>query len=202
MKQSVSSVWLLGLILIFILIFACYITITVNYSASFKLKNEVLTILQKHHGLTSNKNGNPTTTAKSIVNGQTITTNVGAFETINLYLRGSSYTAQGTCPFNDGKTWYGVSGLYDAANGSTAQIEVADRTKKYYYCICKYDAGANKSKFTSVYYKIRLFYKFEVPVLSEFLSVKVEGMTDEIYDPAQTEVIQINGSSEKFFTRD
>lgn len=197
MKESISSVWLLGLILVFILIFACYITITISYSSSFKLKNEVLTIIQKHHGLTS-KSG---TSGTSIVDGSTITVDVGAFQTINLYLRGNSYTAQGSCP-RDGHTWYGVKDLYDAAdaNRGNAVIEEAQDNTKYYYCVSKYDAAINKSKFKSVYYKVRLFYKFELPVLSEFLSVKVEGMTDEIYNPVETEVTTITENADFFTT--
>lgn len=176
MKQSISSVWLLSLILIFILIFACYITITINYSTSFKLKNEVLTIIQKHHGLTDN----PGSPVESTIGGGTVTGNVGAFQTINLYLRGNAYTAQGYCPTTDG-TWYGVSGIYDGALGE-GTIEQAQSTTKYYYCIAKYDTDVKGKKDHIVYYKVRLFYKFEIPVLSEFLAVKVEGMTDEIFN--------------------
>ncbi len=195
MKQSISSVWLLGLIIVFILIFACYITITINYSASFKLKNEVLNIIQKHHGLTSDEREKD---IKSVVTGGNVKGNVSAFKTINLYLRGNAYTAEGYCP-DDGKIWYGVSNIYDGDNARNAKIEKAANNKKYYYCVAKYDADANKSKFQSIYYKVRLFYKFEVPVLSEFFSIKVEGMTDEIYDPVAD---GLEGSSDKFFTKE
>ncbi len=182
MKQSISSVWLLGIIIVFILIFACYITITINYTASFKLKNEVLTIIQKHHGMTYNKGKQVNSIVRS---GNKVTGEVGAFQTINLYLRGNHYTAEGSCP-NDGMIWYGVYDLYKDNLGASANYEKAAKGKKYYYCFSKYGTGSEKIKYNTIYYKVRLFYKFEIPVLTEFLSVKVEGMTDEIFAPADT----------------
>lgn len=193
MKQSISSVWLLSIILVFILIYACYITITINYSASFKLKNEMINIIQKHHGLTKNSGRSGTSKVK---NGESITVDVGAFETINLYLRGSAYTAEGYCPTTGG-VWYGVSGLYDSDDFGAGTIEKADPKKKYYYCVAKYDARKELPKYKNIYYKVRLFYKFEIPVLSEFLAIKVEGMTDEIYNPANDGGISESG--EDFF---
>ena len=37
----------------------------------------------------------------------------------------------------------------------------------------------------SAFYEIQLFYKFEIPVLRELLPVRVVGITDEIYVPAE-----------------
>ena len=38
----------------------------------------------------------------------------------------------------------------------------------------------------SNYYKVRLFYKMELPVLSEWLAVRVDGETDEINDDQES----------------
>lgn len=177
MKNSISNIWLLGIIIVFILIFAAYITITINYTQSFKYKNEVLNIIEKHHGMTSSAG----TSVDSVVSSGTVTGNVGALQTITLYLRGNSYTAMGNCP-DDGNKWYGVTELsWDGAHAD-AKVEAANQGTKYYYCFSKYGTG-KISRYSSIYYKVRLFYKFEFPVLSEFLSIKVEGMTDEIYNP-------------------
>ncbi len=195
MKQSISSIWLLSLILIFILIFACFITITINYSRSFKLKNEVLTIIQKHHGLTDNP-GHASSEASKLT-GQSMTVDVGAFQTINLYLRGSAYEAEGYCPQNGGN-WSGVTGIYGNEVNGAGDIEPADPKKKYYYCIAKYESKEKGKQNNSLYYKVRLFYKFEVPVLSDFFSIRVEGMTDEIYNPAE-DTIDLNSSTDEDF---
>ena len=54
MKQGIANIWLLGMIVVFIAMFSAYIAITVNYTKSFKMKNEMLSIIEKHHGVTSN----------------------------------------------------------------------------------------------------------------------------------------------------
>lgn len=168
--------------MVFILIFACYITITINYTASFKMKNEMLNIIEKHKGLVDHQ-------SNSTKDGRHI--NAGSFQTINLYLRGNSYTAMGNCP-NDGDNWYGVTDIGVGTSDITGngKYESANPNTKYYYCFAKIDLSSNgKSKtkisqYSTIYYKIRLFYKFEIPVLSDFLSVRVDGSTDEIYNPA------------------
>lgn len=181
MKNAISNIWLLGIIIVFILIFAAYITITINYTQSFKYKNEVLNIIEKHHGMT-NSAGTRDSNGCNVSGTSDCTVNVGALQTITLYLRGNSYTAMGNCP-DDGNKWYGVNELTWESGTAGANVEVANKTSKYYYCFTKFKTG-KISRYSSVYYKVRLFYKFEFPVLSEFFAIKVEGITDEIYNPA------------------
>lgn len=176
MKESISNIWLLGIVIIFILIFAAYIAITVDYSRTFRLKNEVLTIIEKNKGFTDavGKSG-----SSKIKTGETIQVGVGAAQTINLYLSGNGYLAKGHCP-NDGNIWLGVKEL----GSDSLSIESAVSNEKYYYCISKYNTGkVAAGTYRSIYYKVRLFYKMEFPVLQDFFSVKVEGITDEIYKP-------------------
>lgn len=187
MKDSIANVWLLGIIIVFILLFSAYIAITVDYSQTFKLKNEVLNIIEKNKGMTNNT-GSSGGTSK-INSGQSITVDVGALQTINLYLSGNAYTAKGPCP-DDGNTWYGVYDLkWNESGGFYEQVNPSDK-EQYYYCFAKHKTGQANIKYnnksgtaSSIYYKVRLFYKMEFPVLSDFFEVKVEGMTNEIYRP-------------------
>lgn len=187
MKDSIANVWLLGIIIIFILLFSAYIAITVDYSQTFKLKNEVLNIIEKNKGMTNNIGSSGG--SSKINSGEPITVDVGALQTINLYLAGNAYTAQGPCP-DDGNTWYGVYDLnWESSNDFYEQVNPADK-KQYYYCFAKHKTGQANIKFnsktgvaSSIYYKVRLFYKMEFPVLSDFFEVKVEGITNEIYRP-------------------
>lgn len=184
MKEGVSSVWLIGIVMIFILVFASYISITINYTNTFKIKNEVLTIIEKHKGMTdkvSNK------TVDSVVkSGEQINIDVGALQTISLYLLGRGYNATGYCP-NDGNTWYGVPDIYENSWEKTGNYESASSNKKYYYCFAKFNnhiqSGYGQE---TIYYKVRMFYQVEFPALSEWLFIKVEGITDEIYNPQES----------------
>lgn len=198
MKQGIANIWLLGMIVVFIAMFAAYIITTINYSKSFKMKNEMLTIIEKHHGMTCN-NG---VSGKSIIDGSDVTVDVGAIQTINLYLRGTGYTQKGKCPSratdNPG-TWYGVKTLSETGQFSDFAEEITGSTadNKYYWCFAKYDAQIRTRSYSSAYYKVRMFYGFDVPVLSTFLAVNVDGMTDEIFD-IQDEDTGIKTSSESY----
>lgn len=189
MKDSIANVWLLGIIISFILLFSAYIAITVDYSQTFKLKNEVLNIIEKNKGMTNRvgSTGSDDKYRSKIKTSESIAINVGALQTINLYLAGNAYTAKGPCPDEAGVKWYGVKSLdYESSVAS----ETAQKGVDYYYCFAKFKTGQANIKYnnksgtdSSIYYKVRLFYKMEFPVIQDFFEVKVEGITDEIYRP-------------------
>jgi len=182
-KAGISNIWLLGLIATFIFIFSCYIIISINYTKSFKMKNEMLTIIEKGKGMTG-LNGMPTLSEVSskIVSGERVKVNVPTFQTINYYLLGNAYDAMNYCPqeYNENTCWYGVTSLLEH------KYEPAQQGKKYYYCFAKFAKGNNSedlgNMYNRYYYKVRLFYKMELPVLDNWLAVKVDGKTAEIND--------------------
>ena len=144
------------------------------------MKNEMLNIIEKHKGLVDQQS-NATKDGRHI--------NAGSFQTINLYLIGNAYNAMGNCP-NDSEKWYGVTDIGFGSGNITGEgkYEVASSNKKYYYCFAKIDLdskGGSDTKispYSIIYYKVRLFYKFEIPVLSDFFAIRVDGSTDEIYN--------------------
>lgn len=192
MKAGISNIWLLGMVAIFIFIFSCYVTISVNYTKSFKMKNEMLSIIERGKGITGlNGAGSLANWARAGKNGKSftganITVDVGSFRTMNLYLLGNAYSATGKCPDGEeenavGKDcWYGVVSMVDNT------YEKADPKKEYFYCFSKFALPTNNSnptsRFNKYYYKIRVFYRMDFPVLSDFLSVNVDGKTHEIND--------------------
>lgn len=50
MKQSISSTTMFQLILSFTLLFAAFLALTITYNRAFKMKNEVILILEKYEG--------------------------------------------------------------------------------------------------------------------------------------------------------
>lgn len=182
MKSNMANVWLLGIVVTFILLFSAYIIITVNYSTSFRLKNEVLDIIEKNRGVTNYYKGN---SRKAFTIGDETrslvpTGNVGALQIINLYLLGNAYNATGNCPSEEYR--YGVSELETESIVDLVELNSSTESQKFHYCISKYMTGI-PGPYNSSYYKVRLFFKFEFPVLQDFFSIKVEGMTNEIYKP-------------------
>lgn len=183
MKTNISSIWFTGLVVTFLMVFSAYIIITVDYSKAFKLKNEVLSIIEKNKGMTLYLNGKE---VDSIMGGGKVVNKIGAIKTINAFLKASSYTAKGPCNIPAKAQYvYGVFAL-EFDNGKTwSQIgEPAEKNKEYYYCFAKYPTGNEASRiYDSVYYGVELFYNFEIPVIKEFIPVRVDGVTDEIFLP-------------------
>ena len=171
MKTGIASVWFVGLVITFLFVFSAYIIITVDYSKSFKLKNEVLNIIEKNKGMTLYVNG---TNVDSTISGGTVVNKIGAIKTINAFLKASGYTAKGPCNVPArASAVYGVFALeFDNGKGwSNIGEQVTDKKKEYYYCL---------------YYSVELFYKFEIPVLREFLPIRIDGVTDEVFLPDET----------------
>ena len=184
MKQGIANIWLLALIIGFIFMFTAYITITLNYTASFKMKNEVLKIIEKKKGVTNyaGKSVNTIFDSKPSISGGTLIGQTGTIQTINLYLLGNAYTATGYCPTPEkGEVWIGINEINEPTVAN--YDKPANKSKKYYYCITKIKYGNKAKQALQPYsYKVRMFYKFEVPILTDFFSVKVEGKTMEIVD--------------------
>lgn len=149
MRQTIGGTWLMQLIIVFILLFVGYIILTINYSKTIRLKNEAVGMIERYNGLT------PT-----------------AIELVNSYLVSSHYAVMGPC------TSAGGSGIYGLDNLSSTALEPAQKGKKYYYCVKKYN-GANTTK----YYQITLFYKFNLPIMGSISNFSVRGTTSN-FQPA------------------
>ena len=176
MKQSIANVWILGLVISFILIFSAFIIITVNYNKVFKMKNTVLTIIEKHNGMTSK----PADCGHSseVGGGGSICVGAGALQTIEVYLSGMAYTAKGACPTNDG--WKGVTKIADSVGEVTGSYEeVGNNTNRdYYYCFKKSKSYNGKA----AYYEVKLFFFMNLPIIGNFIPINVDGTTDDIYN--------------------
>ena len=175
MKQSIANVWILGLVISFILIFSGFIIITVNYNKVFKMKNTVITIIEKNNGMTNKTATCGQQSAIPDAKG-TICVGAGALQTINVYLYGMNYNSKGSCPVNDG--WRGVTDIEgNIENG--ASEEVGNNTDRdYYYCFRKKTSYNGKAS----YYEVKLFFFMNLPIIGNFIPINVDGTTDDIYN--------------------
>ena len=57
MRESIGATWILQLVIIFMLIFVAFLALSVNYTKAYKIKNEVVTIIEKYEGVSSKKEG-------------------------------------------------------------------------------------------------------------------------------------------------
>ena len=84
MKTVSESTWTFQMIIFFILIFACFLTLVLSYNKAYTIKNRMLNIIEKYEGVT------PTSA-----------------ELINDYIYNKGYTNTGKCPEN----WMGAINL-------------------------------------------------------------------------------------------
>lgn len=128
MRQTIGGTWLMQLMILFILLFVGYIVLTLNYSKSLRLKNEVVGMIERYDGL-----------------------NDESISLINNYLASNGYVVKGNCSATD------EVGVYGADNLKSNVLEQAIPNKKYYYCVKKFK-GANTSKYYQVtlFYKFNL----------------------------------------------
>ena len=106
MRQSIGGSWLIGIMVLFIMIFAGYIILTIDYNKSVKVKNESISLIEKYEGL----------------NEQSLTL-------LNNYLLGSGYTTTGKC----GGQNYTQGGMYGAVDLERPELEETDENQNYYY---------------------------------------------------------------------
>ena len=79
MRESVGSTWTFGLVITFIFLFSSFLVLTINYTKAYKVKNEVISIIEKYEGYT----------------------NENSVEIINNYLNASGYKEMGKCPISE-----------------------------------------------------------------------------------------------------
>ena len=53
MRESIGGAWILGIVMTFIVLFASFLAISINYSKAFKVKNNVVDLIEKNEGMTN-----------------------------------------------------------------------------------------------------------------------------------------------------
>ena len=154
MKESMSATWEFQIIIIFILIFVSYLTVSVSYYKVFKAKNDVISIIERKEGLTAG----PT----------------GAIGIINNYLISNGYSAKGHCTAGS----YGANSLDTTDNSGFTYVLDGDNSK-YYYCVKK-TTNYYEGKLGRSYYDVNLFFSLNLPVIGDIIDFGAKGTTIEM----------------------
>lgn len=161
MRQAIGTTWIMQLVIIFMLIFVAFLALTINYTKAFKIKNELVTIIEKYEGLNYGTENQP-----------------GSINLINNYLQYNGYTVMGSC--DEGS--YGASSLNSDNNVALVN---AVKGQKYYYCVeevsTKGASTPNRAR-----YKIKIFFKFSLPILGDLFTFNIDGTTIDITNPKNT----------------
>ena len=58
MRESIGGTWLLGFVVLFIVLFSGYLAVSINYTKAFKVKNQIINLIEQNEGFrTSNMGG-------------------------------------------------------------------------------------------------------------------------------------------------
>ena len=163
MKEAIGGGWLFTLVILLIALFTCFISVSTNYSRSYKVKDEIISAIQRNHGV-----------------------NETSLTEINDYLGQVGYRSTGEC-LRDGSKWLG----FEYVNGGSSRFT---NSKRVNFCIKKhtitYKNQNSKGQCVtnrtighpeSAYYSVLTFFRLDMPVISNFFDLKVQGETSVIY---------------------
>lgn len=150
MRESIGGAWLVGIVMVFIVLFTSYLALTVNYSKAFKVKNEIISLIEENEGLTDK-------TQEKIVK----------------YLNSAGYYVYGKC------SSYEEDYLDGAVNGKLTGYERNGSSDKYKYCV--YERSVENDTLNRKYYRVTVFFKFDIPLLDEIFTFPVTGESKAVY---------------------
>lgn len=161
MKQSMASVWIYMIVITFILMFVAFLTLSLTYSKNYKTKNEIINIIEKYEGI-----------------------NKDSVRLINNYLTTIGYSTKHTCPTTE--RWMGATSI----ESTYTTLEKTRNGVKYYYCVNEKNYGKTvknqkNGKAINVkskkFYQVRIFFRFNLPVMGNVYTFSVDGTTNDIY---------------------
>lgn len=121
LRESIGGAWILGIVMVFMMIFVAYISISINYSNAFRLKTEMVTIVEEYEGI------NPTSLSR-----------------LQALLDKYGYRNKMSCKINTDDKIIGVTDQVVTKNPTTKQSYCVTREErpaqsgaeeKYYYTI-------------------------------------------------------------------
>ena len=161
MRETTGSTWTFQLVIVFIFLFVSFLTVTISYAKSFKVRNEMTSIIEKYGGY-----------------------NTTSREIIDSYIEANGYRNMGRCIYNEGDNMIGIDSL--SPGTPVIQITSANKKKEFYYCVKK--ERIYNGTISNVYYEVTLFYKFNLPGLGGALggnmgTFRIRGKSTDMTSP-------------------
>ena len=158
MKEAVGGISLFNIVIVFVLLFAGYISMSINYSKAHNVKNEIINIIKNEGGVCTSQNRG---------------SNCYNFaEQITDYFKEANYRSTGECESG----WVGYN--------REGQIDY----NKSAFCIRGIRANTNSELPNALYYQVKVFYQLDLPVVSGMVEFSIYGETGRVYDPNECQV--------------
>lgn len=152
MREAIGGTWLLGLVLTFIVFFASFLAISINFSKAFNVKNNIVDLIGKYEG-----------------------NNCNARKKIGSYLQEAGYLVPGKCPDNEVYNGKQIEYIGFDRNGNQTT------STKAYYCISKETIDQSDSVILEKkFYRVIVFFKIDLPLVGNVTTFRIRGETESI----------------------
>lgn len=151
MREAIGGTWLLGFVMLFIVLFSAYLAVSINYTKAFKVKNQIINIIEENEGFTPSTN---------------------VLNKTDRELQDSNKT--------EDKVYYYIKDIGYATNKFDNQTDICpsgnpDDLRAGGYCVRKVCTPQG------AYYKVTSFIKIELPLMWKTLTIPINGETKVIY---------------------
>ena len=158
MKESGGGFSLFNIVIFFVLVFTGYVSLSINYSKAYNVKNEIINIIKNQGGVCTDDSGSGT-----------ICSNFA--DQITDYFKEASYRSTRDCDIYDGWIGYSRTG------------ELLPEGKDSAFCVKGIKANSNSELPNALYYKVKVFYQLDLPIISRIFEFSVSGETARVYSP-------------------
>lgn len=169
MRESIGATWIFIIVITFVTVFSGYLAFSVNYSKAFKVKDGIITRLEKYNGPTKY-----------------------ALDDITNYLKDVGYTSEGNCKTalknrdeNDKREFIGVR--------IGEKVDVTDKNndkETYNYCIVRMNNKDQEGQVLNGYYQVIVFYNLPLPIVDKYFNFTTTGETASLFYPDECETFE------------
>ena len=155
MRESIGGAWLISFVVLFIVLFTSFLAVMINYTKAFKVKNQIINLIEEHEGFTKSDLIEDSFAGTSLDELKSKnTTQTDAY----LLLKSQAYNFENikNCSVDQGE--YQVGG----------------------YCVKKICVGLGQNT-RAKYYKVTTFINFEIPIISININIPISGETNTLY---------------------
>ncbi len=155
MREAIGSTWLIGIVITFIAIFSGFLAYSISYTKAFRVKNEIINIIEKNEGFSNSSN----------VDLNNIDDNT---------LKEDSST--------EAKAFRFIKSIgYDYAKfDSSSRVCEEGTLQTGGYCLVKYCPTNGET--SRIYYKVTTYISLSIPIINIGINLPISGETKALYN--------------------
>lgn len=166
MKEAVGGTWIFTIVIVMISLFTAFISISTNYSRTFKVKDKIIAILEDKRGI-----------------------NHTSISRINSELNKIGYNSTGKCIPSNAPAYAYNAGEWYAFSRNNDNSVVGENSGQINYCIKVTNTDMVSASGVSSgaighparsYFTVMVFFKLDIPVLRDVFALQISGETSSI----------------------